>query len=64
MPELNLVPISEAAERSGFHVATLYRYIASGDLKRYRRKGDRRTYVDLDAIMELKRLREVPPRDR
>jgi hypothetical protein len=51
-----LVPLSQAATDIGVHRATIHRYIRLGLLKRYRAPGvDRRTYVDVDALRELRR---------
>lgn len=51
-----LVPLAEAAADVGVHRATVHRYIRLGLLKRYRARGvDRRTYVDVEALRELRR---------
>jgi hypothetical protein len=51
-----LVPLSQAAADIGVHRATVHRYIRLGLLKRYRARGvDRRTYVDVEALRELRR---------
>jgi hypothetical protein len=51
-----LVPLSQAATDIGVHRATIHRYIRLGLLKRYRARGvDRRTYVDVEALRELRR---------
>ena len=55
MSDRRIVPISEAATAVGLTERTIYRYIRLGLLERYRTKVDRRTYVDLDALEELKR---------
>jgi excisionase family DNA binding protein len=47
------VPIAEAAERLGVSRDTLERLIRAGRLKRYRRFGDRKTYVDLDEAKQV-----------
>jgi excisionase family DNA binding protein len=52
------VPIAEAAERLGVSRDTLERLIRTGRLKRYRRFGDRKTYVDLDEAKQLLDWRE------
>ena len=52
----NLRPLTEAAADVGVHRATIHRYIRLGLLKRYRARGvDRRTYVDVEALRELRR---------
>ena len=57
-----LVPIQDAAREWGVSVDTLYRLITRKEIGRYRKKGDRRTFVDRE---ELKRTfgfrREDPP---
>ena len=52
------VPIAEAAQRLGVSRDTLERLIRAGRLKRYRRFGDRKTYVDLDEAKEVLDWRE------
>jgi excisionase family DNA binding protein len=52
------VPIAEAAERLGVSRDTLERLIRTGRLKRYRRFGDRKTYVDLDEAKQVVDWRE------
>jgi excisionase family DNA binding protein len=56
MPQL--VPVDEAARRLGIGRSTVFRYIRLGLLDAHRRHLDRRTYVDLD---QLRELRESPP---
>jgi DNA-binding transcriptional MerR regulator len=58
MSDRRIVPISEAAAAVGLTERTIYRYIRLELLKRYRSKTDRRTFVDLDELIELK---EHPP---
>jgi predicted site-specific integrase-resolvase len=55
---MRVVPLSEAAKEVGLSEWTIYRYIRLGLLERYRSKTDRRTFVDVDALKELK---EHPP---
>jgi len=52
------VPIAEAAERLRVSRNTLERLIRVGRLKRYRRFGDRKTYVDLDEAKQVLDWRE------
>jgi excisionase family DNA binding protein len=52
------VPIAEAAERLRVSRDTLERLIRAGRLKRYRRFGDRKTYVDLDEAKRVLDWRE------
>jgi excisionase family DNA binding protein len=47
-----LRPIQEVAQDHGVSVRHLYRLISQGKLERYRRSGDRRTYVDEDKVRE------------
>jgi DNA-binding transcriptional MerR regulator len=58
MSDKRIVPISEAATEVGLTQRTIYRYIQLGLLERYRSKTDRRTFVDVNALIELK---EHPP---
>lgn len=53
-----IVTLHEAAEEVGLSAPTVWRYIRLGLLKKYRRQLDRRTYVDLD---ELRELKDNPP---
>jgi Helix-turn-helix domain len=53
------LPVQEAAQEVGVSRQTVHRYIRLGYLKAYRAPGvDRRTYVDVD---ELRELRRNPP---
>lgn len=60
MDELpNLMPIDEAAKQEGCSRTTIYRLVRLGLLETYRARGvDRRTYVDADALREV---RAKPP---
>lgn len=57
------MPIDHAAAEEGVSRTTIYRLIRLGLLKKYRSPGvDRRTYVDADALREVRAnppLREV-----
>jgi DNA-binding transcriptional MerR regulator len=50
--------VAEAARLTRIGRSTIFTYIRLGLLKRYRRRLDRRTYIDLD---ELEELRRNPP---
>jgi DNA-binding transcriptional MerR regulator len=52
---MRIVPISEAAKAVGLSEWTIRRYVRLGLLKKYRTPTDRRTYVDLEALEELRR---------
>lgn len=52
-----MIPVSQAADEFGLSTAALFKYLRQGKLKRWRRTGDRRTFVERQ---ELKRL--VQPR--
>ena len=57
------VPIQEAITREGIGRTAIYRLIRLGLLKKYRTPLDRRTYIDLGELRELRRnppMREVP----
>jgi hypothetical protein len=54
------VPIQTAAAEYGISVETLYRMLRRDELTRYKRAGDRRTFLDreeLDKIFEYKAKR-------
>jgi excisionase family DNA binding protein len=53
--------IAEATERFGLSRSTLYEYIAKGQLKRYRKVGDRRVRLDRRELERLVRARLVKP---
>ena len=48
-PEPALTPLQDAAAEVGLHPSTVRRYIRRGLLKGWRRGGDARTYIDLEA---------------
>lgn len=59
---MNLVPAAEAAERVGKSRATIFGHMKAKRLKRYRRPGiDKRTFVDLDALLALLAVPPVTP---
>jgi hypothetical protein len=50
-----LLPIDDAAIEEGVSRTTIYRLIRLGLLRKYRAPGvDRRTYVDADALREVR----------
>jgi hypothetical protein len=50
-----LLPIDDAATQEGISRTTIYRLIRLGLLKKYRAPGvDRRTYVDVDLLREVR----------
>jgi predicted site-specific integrase-resolvase len=53
----DLIPLAKAASEFGVNQATIYRYLKAGELKRYKRAMDRKTYIDR---LELRRL--IKPR--
>jgi len=53
-----IVPLTEAAAALGVAESTIYRWIRLKLVKKYRQPFDRRTYVDLD---ELEEVRTNPP---
>jgi DNA-binding transcriptional MerR regulator len=55
MPEQRLVTVSDAAEEAQVSRTTVFRYIRLGLLKPHRRQLDRRTYIDVEALLELRR---------
>jgi hypothetical protein len=54
-PEDRLVPIEEAAERAGRAKRSLERWVADGLLTPYKKRGDRRTHIDLAELPEAMR---------
>jgi DNA-binding transcriptional MerR regulator len=52
---MRIVPISEAAKVVGLSEWTIRRYVRLGLLEKYRTPTDKRRYVDLDALEELRR---------
>jgi excisionase family DNA binding protein len=54
-------PITDAAKEHGVSVETLYRLIRLGKLKRYRKFGDRRTFVESEELKAALEFREEPP---
>ncbi len=51
---MNLVRIRDAVAELGISRPTLYRLLAKHQLSTYSRPGDRESYVDLDALQELR----------
>jgi predicted site-specific integrase-resolvase len=49
----NLIPLAKAAKEFRVNQATLYRYLRAGQLKRYKRAMDRKTYVDREELKKL-----------
>jgi excisionase family DNA binding protein len=56
---LDLIPVTEAAEEFKLSQRTLYRLLATKKLKRYKKLGDRKVYVDRSKIKELVKPRVV-----
>jgi DNA-binding transcriptional MerR regulator len=52
--------LDEAAQRFHLHPMTVRRYLREGLLVRYRRKLDRRTYIDLDELLALRSQQPQP----
>ena len=51
----NLLPIDEAAAQEGVSRTTIYRLLRLGLLRKYRAPGvDRKTYIDADALREVR----------
>lgn len=55
---MELRTLKEAAAGAGVSRATLWRWLRAGKIRRYRVAGDRRVFVDLDQILDLRRPRE------
>jgi citrate synthase len=58
--DTGLIPVTEAAERLGVKPATLYAYISRRRLDPVRRDGDRRTWLRVADIDELRRRGRSP----
>jgi excisionase family DNA binding protein len=50
--ETNLTSVDDAAHQVGLSRRTIFRMIANGELESFRRRGDRRTFVDLARLEE------------
>jgi excisionase family DNA binding protein len=61
-----VIPVAEAAERLGVHEKTIRRWIRQGRLRPYQIAGDRRRFVDADAVEALREptIFEPPPERR
>jgi excisionase family DNA binding protein len=55
---MRLATVEEAAKETGIGRSTIFRYIRYGYLKPYKKALDRKRYIDLD---ELEELRRNPP---
>jgi excisionase family DNA binding protein len=56
-----LRPIEEVAQDHGVSSDTLYRLLRRGVLSRYRRTGDRRTYLDEEEVRKALGFRKIEP---
>jgi predicted DNA-binding transcriptional regulator AlpA len=56
-PEAEFLPLGEAARWYGISEATVYRLLTDAKLKRYRREGDRRTWLSVEELESLLRPR-------
>ena len=59
-----LRPIEEVARDHGVSSDTLYRLLRRGVLSRYRRTGDRHTYLDEEEVRKALGFRKVEPLSR
>lgn len=57
-----VLPIEDAARKFGVHPTTIYRYVRLGYLKKFKRRLDRRTYIDSKALEELRKRAEFEER--
>lgn len=56
---MNRKPVTDAAREANVSRATVFNYLRLGLLVRYRRPGlDKRTFVDLDALLALRASKE------
>jgi hypothetical protein len=58
-----LVPADDAAQEFGLGRSTLNRLVRTLGLKRFKKPGDRRTWLDRDQLREAIRFHEKPPPD-
>jgi excisionase family DNA binding protein len=60
------ISIQEAAQRYRISEATIRRMVRNGELTRYTRRGDRRAFVDREALEKLLEYKPdaQPPHDR
>ena len=56
---LDLIPVNKAAEEFSLSRRTLNRLLAAKKLKRYKKLGDRKVYVDRSKIKDLVKPRVV-----
>jgi hypothetical protein len=66
-PDERLIPIDDAADKVGRDRWTLFRWIRIGLLTPYKKRGDRRTHIDLAELPEAMRRAGRPgpkPRGR
>lgn len=54
-----MLTVEAASGEFGIHVRTIYRLLADGKLTRYRKRGDRRTYVDREELKAALGFRAV-----
>lgn len=54
-PDDRLAPVDDVAVRVGRDRRTLFRWIADGLLTPYKKRGDRRTHIDLAELPEAMR---------
>ncbi len=54
-PDEQLIPIDDAAEKVARDRWTLFRWIRIGILTPYKKRGDRRTHIDLAELPEAMR---------
>ncbi len=57
-----LVQIAQAVAKAGVSRRTIYRWLKDGSLKRFKRGGDPYVLVDLAAVRQLRKPRQVPPK--
>lgn len=50
---MDAIPLTQAVTEFKISESTLYRMIRAGELTRYRRRGDRRTFVDREQLQAV-----------
>jgi predicted site-specific integrase-resolvase len=57
--EPDLISVAEAAHEFNLSTAALFKYLRQGKIKRWRRTGDRRTFVERGELKKLLQPRVV-----
>ncbi|MGD9934241.1 MAG: helix-turn-helix transcriptional regulator [Dehalococcoidia bacterium] len=58
-PPKDVISVDDVAAACGLSRSTLYRLMERHGIRKYRRAGDRKTYVSLSAVQAVTGFREV-----